>query len=101
MSEQSKEEEKEKKESGRPSYGAAPLATCPFMDTLDRATLDFDFEKCCSVTLSTQRVYGCLVCGRYFQGRVWLTPAHAHALEVGYHVFIRLEDGIVFCLPDG
>ena len=29
--------------------------------------LDFDFEKCCSVTLSKNNVYACLVCGKYFQ----------------------------------
>jgi hypothetical protein len=29
--------------------------------------LDFDFEKCCSVTLSPINVYVCLVCGKYFQ----------------------------------
>ena len=29
--------------------------------------LDFDFEKCCSVTLSPVNVYVCLVCGKYFQ----------------------------------
>lgn len=29
--------------------------------------LDFDFEKCCSVSLSPINVYVCLVCGKYFQ----------------------------------
>jgi hypothetical protein len=29
--------------------------------------LDFDFEKCCSVSLSHVNVYACLVCGKYFQ----------------------------------
>ena len=29
--------------------------------------LDFDFEKCCSVSLSGHNVYACLVCGKYFQ----------------------------------
>lgn len=32
-----------------------------------RQTLDFDFEKCCSVSLSPLNVYACLVCGKYFQ----------------------------------
>jgi U4/U6.U5 tri-snRNP-associated protein 2 len=31
--------------------------------------LDFDFEKCCSITLSHVNVYVCLVCGKYFQVR--------------------------------
>ena len=35
--------------------------------------LDFDFEKCCSVSLSPVNVYACLVCGKYFQ----VSTAHA------------------------
>ena len=34
---------------------------CPFIDTVDRRTLDFDFEKLCSVTLVNQNCYCCLV----------------------------------------
>ena len=41
---------------------------CPFLDTVDRRSLDFDFAKVCSVSLSDQHVYACLVCGNYFQG---------------------------------
>lgn len=40
---------------------------CPYLDTIDRAVLDFDFEKLCSVSLSRINVYACLVCGKYFQ----------------------------------
>lgn len=36
--------------------------------------LDFDFEKCCSVTLSGHNVYACLVCGKYFQVRCGCWP---------------------------
>ncbi|OLY84817.1 putative mRNA-splicing protein ubp10 [Smittium mucronatum] len=39
-----------------------------YLDSVDRASLDFDFEKICSVTLSDQNVYSCLVCGKYYQG---------------------------------
>ena len=35
--------------------------------------LDFDFEKCCSVSLTHVNVYVCLVCGKYFQ--VWIALA--------------------------
>jgi len=42
---------------------------CPYLDTVSRSLLDFDFEKCCSVTLSPNNVYACLSCGKYFQGR--------------------------------
>lgn len=40
---------------------------CPYLDTINRQVLDFDFEKCCSVSLSPDNVYVCLVCGKYFQ----------------------------------
>jgi U4/U6.U5 tri-snRNP-associated protein 2 len=61
---------------------------CPYLDTVCRAVLDFDFEKICSVSLLSTNVYGCLVCGKYFQvsrehqfGRLqsmqkWPTQAH-------------------------
>ncbi len=43
------------------------VGMCPYLDTIDRAVLDFDFEKLCSVSLSRVNVYACLVCGKYFQ----------------------------------
>lgn len=48
---------------------------CPYLDTIDRTVLDFDFEKLCSVTLSNINVYACLVCGKYFQGEKLLMHA--------------------------
>ncbi len=57
--------------------------------------LDFDFEKCCSVSLSPLNVYACLVCGKYFQGRGPKTHAYTHALEVGHQMFMKLKDGKV------
>jgi U4/U6.U5 tri-snRNP-associated protein 2 len=68
---------------------------------VNRSVLDFDFEKCCSVTLSPLHCYACLVCGKYFQGRGPATMAYTHALEAGHHVFMKLADGRVYCLPDG
>lgn len=62
-----------------------------YLDTVNRATLDFDFEKVCSVSLSNINIYGCLVCGKYFQGRSKLTPAFAHSIHDDHHVFINLE----------
>lgn len=41
---------------------------CPYLDTINRGLLDFDFEKLCSISLSKINVYACLVCGKYFQG---------------------------------
>lgn len=43
---------------------------CPYLDQIDRRTLDFDFEKVCSVSMSNHNVYGCLVCGEFFAGRL-------------------------------
>ena len=73
---------------------------CPYLDTVNRAMLDFDFEKCCSVTLSPHNVYACLVCGKYFQGRGPNTQAYTHSLEASHHVFMNLDSGKVYCLPD-
>ncbi len=39
-----------------------------------RSVLDFDFEKLCSVSLSHLNVYACMVCGKYFQGKLENTP---------------------------
>eukprot|EP01012_Entosiphon_sulcatum_P042139 TRINITY_DN5607_c0_g2_i1.p1 TRINITY_DN5607_c0_g2~~TRINITY_DN5607_c0_g2_i1.p1 ORF type:complete len:534 (+),score=137.86 TRINITY_DN5607_c0_g2_i1:23-1603(+) len=77
----------------------APVV-CPYLDTIDRAALDFDFEKLCSVSLKNLNVYGCLVCGKYFHGRAKGTPAYNHSLNSGHHVFINLGNGRAYCLPD-
>ena len=73
---------------------------CPYLDTVRRQALDFDFEKCCSVSLSPLNVYACLVCGRYYQGRGLATHAFTHALDAGHRLFMKLEGGRVYCLPD-
>src|ERR1700722_711188 len=58
---------------------------------INRAVLDFDFEKLCSVSLSNINIYGCLVCGKYFQGRGRNSYAYAHSIHDDHHVFINLE----------
>ena len=77
------------------------IAQCPFLDTINRMVLDFDFEKACSVSGHKYNVYACLVCGKYFQGRGKHTQAYTHALQEGHHVFMNLTDGCTYCLPDG
>ncbi|KAH9929704.1 spindle pole body protein [Fomitopsis serialis] len=72
-----------------------------YLDTINRAVLDFDFEKVCSVSLSNINIYGCLVCGKYFQGRGRNSCAYAHAIHDDHHVFINLESTKVYVLPDG
>ncbi|CAI5965268.1 unnamed protein product [Closterium sp. NIES-65] len=74
---------------------------CPYLDTVNRQLLDFDFEKFCSVSLSNLNVYGCLVCGKYFQGRARSSHAVTHSVDAGHHVFINLHSEKVYCLPDG
>ncbi|KAI0652335.1 cysteine proteinase [Trametes meyenii] len=72
-----------------------------YLDTINRAVLDFDFEKVCSVSLTNINIYGCLVCGKYFQGRGRNSFAFAHAIHDDHHVFINLETTKVYVLPDG
>ena len=43
--------------------------SCPYLGTIKRHLLDFDFEKLCSISLSNKNIYACLVCGKYFQGK--------------------------------
>ncbi|KAJ4418452.1 Ubiquitin carboxyl-terminal hydrolase 10 [Gnomoniopsis sp. IMI 355080] len=86
-----------------PIRQAAPTAGYDdlYLDTIDRNTLDFDFEKLCSISLSNINVYACLVCGKYFQGRGPKSHAYFHALEDGHHVFINMETQKVYVLPEG
>lgn len=62
--------------------------------------MDFDFEKLCSITLSNNNVYACLVCGKYFQGRGQKSCAYTHSVEAEHHVYINLHSLQFFCLPD-
>nr|CAB3267559.1 U4/U6.U5 tri-snRNP-associated protein 2 [Phallusia mammillata] len=74
--------------------------SCPYLDTINRSVLDFDFEKLCSVSLSHLNVYACLVCGKYFQGRGRKSYAYTHSVEVNHHVFLNLYTLKFYCLPD-
>ena len=73
---------------------------CPYLDTINRSVLDFDFEQLCSVTLSPLNVYACLVCGVYFQGRGINTPAYVHSGETDHHVYMNLKSLKFYCIPD-
>lgn len=75
-------------------------SVCPFLDTINRKALDFDFEKLCSISLSKVNVYACLVCGKYFQGRGKSTHAFIHSVSEFHHVFLNLETLKFYCLPD-
>lgn len=80
--------------------GDSRCRLCPYLDTINRGLLDFDFEKLCSVSLSKINCYACLVCGKYFQGRGIGTHAYMHSVSVGHHVFLNLHTLRFYCLPD-
>ncbi|KAJ2076608.1 U4 U6.U5 tri-snRNP-associated protein [Coemansia sp. RSA 988] len=71
-----------------------------YLDTVDRACLDFDFEHLCSVSLSNTNVYACLVCGKYYQGRGKQSHAYFHSINDDHHVFINLKTLKAYVLPD-
>lgn len=73
---------------------------CPYLGMIKRHLLDFDFEKVCCISLTNNNVYGCLVCGRYFNGKGTKTPAYEHSIEYNHYLFINLNSGQIFCLPD-
>lgn len=78
-----------------------PSESCPYLDTINRSLLDFDFEPSCSVSLeSGPHVYGCLVCGKFFRGRGRHTPAYTHSVDEGHFVYVHLSRGSFHCLPD-
>ena len=81
-------------------FGAASRVRCPYLDTVQRQFIDFDFEKVCSVSLSNLNVYACLVCGKFFQGRGRNTHAFTHSVQMGHHVFVNLGTCRMYCLPD-
>jgi U4/U6.U5 tri-snRNP-associated protein 2 len=50
--------------------------------------------------MSSINVYACLVCGRFFQGKGKSTPAFEHSLEYEHEIYMNLETGKVYVLPD-
>jgi hypothetical protein len=62
---------------------------CPYLDTINRQVLDFDFEKLCSVSLSHLNVYACLVCGKYFQGDALVMDGLEHKIMSAVNMRFR------------
>lgn len=58
---------------------------------ISRQSLDFDFERLCSKSLSNINVYACLICGKYFQGRGRGSWAYRHAVGENHRVWLNLE----------
>lgn len=80
---------------------ASSSASCPYLSTINRTHLDFDFEPSCSITLeSSPHIYGCLICGKYFRGKGKSTPAYIHSVNEGHCVYVHLARGTFWCLPD-
>jgi U4/U6.U5 tri-snRNP-associated protein 2 len=77
------------------------ITECPFLHTVQRDCLNLERQRICSVTLSPQNVYACLVCGRFFSGRGKQTEAFTHSVQALHHIFMNLQDGTFWCLPDG
>ncbi|KZP28951.1 cysteine proteinase [Athelia psychrophila] len=94
-------DEEEEENQDAPELAEEVRASDLYLDTINRTLLDFDFEKVCSVSTMNFNVYGCLVCGKYFQGRGRKSPAYAHSIHDDHHVFINLESAKVYVLPDG
>ncbi|XP_047515066.1 U4/U6.U5 tri-snRNP-associated protein 2 [Pieris napi] len=94
------DEENSSEVSEPPSKNTKIQIQCPYLDTINRHVLDFDFEKLCSVSLTRINVYACLVCGKYFQGRGTNTHAYTHSVADGHHVFLNLNTLKFYCLPD-
>ncbi|GMM38375.1 mRNA splicing protein [Saccharomycopsis crataegensis] len=70
-------------------------------DSINKKLLDFDFEKVCSISLAIINVYCCLTCGRFFQGKSKNSFAYKHSVDNATHkLFINLQNGKVFCLPE-
>jgi U4/U6.U5 tri-snRNP-associated protein 2 len=83
------------------SAATAAVVVCPYLDTVQRSLLDFDFEPACSVSLETgPHIYGCLVCGKFFRGKGKQSPAYTHAVDEGHFVYVHLWKGTFHCLPD-
>ncbi|KAL8461577.1 hypothetical protein ACS0TY_032092 [Phlomoides rotata] len=101
MDDDDEDDEESKVGQGKRNRSIEVRRDCPYLDTVNRQVLDFDFEKFCSVSLSNLNVYACLVCGKYFQGRGQKSHAYTHSLEAGHHVYINLRTEKVYCLPDG
>jgi len=84
-----------------PSSFDADTWICPYLDTVNRTCLDFDFEPTCSQTLTAgPNIYACLVCGVFFRGRGKQTPAYLHSVNEGHAVFLHLTHGTFHCLPE-
>ncbi|KAJ1607079.1 SnRNP assembly defective 1 like ubiquitin C-terminal hydrolase [Cryptosporidium canis] len=73
---------------------------CPYLSSINRSVLDFDYEKICSVTLREEHIYCCLVCGMNYQGKGKESVAYRHSLEIGHHIFINLASSSIICLPN-
>lgn len=78
-----------------------PGSKCPYMNTINRASLDFDLEPVCVVSLQRHNVYACLTCGKFLHGKAPSTYAYSHSIDQDHHLFLNLITHQVYCLPEG
>ena len=74
---------------------------CDF-DSMLLCSLDYAKWNCkqiCTSTIRAWLIYQRRIVG--LQGRGPKTHAYTHSLETNHHMFMKLEDGRVYCLPDG
>jgi U4/U6.U5 tri-snRNP-associated protein 2 len=83
-------------ESARTGHSTTTVSECPYLDSVNRSLLDFDFEPACCVSLAKgPNIYACLVCGKFYLGRSTKTPAFVHAVSVR-----KFETGVGVRLTD-
>ena len=70
------------------------------LSRINERVLDFDQEKCCSVTLSNVNVYCCLECGKYYQGKTTNSPAFLHSIIQDHHIFMSFTSFDFIFLPE-
>lgn len=68
---------------------------------IERSHLDFDKVHVCQVTMQTYNVFCCLICGKFLAGKHKGSPVEEHAVREDHLLFMDLQDGEVYSIPDG
>ncbi|CAI5757492.1 unnamed protein product [Candida verbasci] len=67
---------------------------------IDRSVLNFDLEKICSVKLTSNNIYCCLKCGKFFEGRSNSSPAYNHFIQTFHSKYLNLTTKKFYTLPE-
>ena len=71
------------------------------LEKIERSLLDFDRVQVCQVTMQTYNVFCCLICGKFLAGKHKSSPVDDHAVREDHLLFMDLQDGEVYSIPDG